>query len=78
MGVSLRHDTFDNSTVVNKNDLKFPPFIPDDPEMPHLSCRKKERERRALIRHIVKEVLNYTPSEWSHESMQNQANMFDV
>ena len=45
--------------------------------MPHLSCRKKERERQALIREIVKEILNYKAGEWSHESMQGQDNMFD-
>ena len=72
----LRRNTLNNN-VVNKNDLTFPPFIPDDPEMPHLSCRKKERKRQALIREIVKEILNYKAGEWSHESMQNQDNMFD-
>ena len=76
VGVGLRRNTFNNN-VVNKNDLTFPPFIPDDPEMPHLSCRKKERKRQALIREIVKEILNYKAGEWSHESMQNQDNMFD-
>ena len=74
----LRRNTFNSTAPVDKNDLTFPPFIPDDPEMPHLSCRKKERERQALIREIVKEILNYKAGEWSHESMQNQANMFDV
>ena len=75
-----RNNTFNNSSsfVGDKKDLTFPPFIPDDPEMPHLSCRKKERERQALIREIVKEILNYKAGEWSHESMQNQANMFDL
>ena len=66
-----RNNTFNNSSsfVGDKKDLTFPPFIPDDPEMPHLSCRKKERERQALIREIVKEILNYKAGEWSHESM---------
>ena len=73
----MRRNAFANYTG-DKKDLQFPPFVPDDPEMPHLSCRKKERERQALVREIVQEILNYKAGDWTHESMQKQANMFDM
>ena len=33
--------------------IKFPKFIPDDPEYPHLSSWKKEKARRAIIAEYI-------------------------
>lgn len=55
----------------------FPPFIPDDPEKPHLSSRKKEKSRRAVILEILREILRYKKADWDREAMNNQKSMFD-
>lgn len=55
----------------------FPPFIPDDPEKPHLSSRKKERERQAIIHQVVSELLRYKRSDWTQDKIENQRSMFD-
>lgn len=44
-GISLNLD----EEFSNKQRL-FPPFIPDDPEKPHLTSRKKEKQRHLIIR----------------------------
>ena len=40
------HQSPFNNKVNNGRALSIPPFIPDDPEKPHLSSWKRERERR--------------------------------
>lgn len=49
----------------------FPPYIPDDPEKPHLSSRKKEKDRQKVINKILLELLKYKREEWSQEAMNN-------
>ena len=64
------------SRNASKGDL-FPPFIPDDPEMPHLSSSIKERERRAVIMSILRELLRHNKSDWTDEIMKSMPSMFD-
>ena len=59
----------DQSRSSRPGDL-FPPFIPDDPEMPHLSSSAKEKERRAVIISILRELLKYKKSDWTDETMK--------
>ena len=47
----------------------FPPFIPDNPEKPHLSCKKKEKERQLIIRGIITEMLKYNSGDWTAEKI---------
>ena len=48
---------FDSSESENMNAIKFPKFIPDDPEKPHLSSTAKEKARKLIIREYIKYVL---------------------
>ena len=48
----------------------FPPFIPDDPEKPHLSSSSKERERRTVIKNILRLLLRHNKEEWTDETMK--------
>ena len=47
----------DSSESENMNAVKFPKFIPDDPEKPHLSSTARERARRVIIREFIKYTL---------------------
>ena len=55
----------------------FPLFIPDDPEKPHLSSSKKERERRVIIERILRELLKHNKKDWTDETMKVQESIFD-
>lgn len=57
--------------------MQFPPFVPDDPEMPHLSSRKKEKARQQIISDILRKILKYNKSEYGLEAMTHQSSMFD-
>ena len=38
--------------------------------MPHLSSSAKEKERRAVIISILRELLKYKKSDWTDETMK--------
>ena len=55
----------------------FPPFVPDDPEKPHLTSRKKERERQAIILKVIREILRFKAEDGDYEAMKKQKSIFD-
>lgn len=57
--------------------MQIPPFIPDDPEKPHLSSWKKERERRETIQRVLQTILRYRREDWTQEKMNEQQSYFD-
>ena len=57
----------DSSESENMNAVKFPKFIPDDPEKPHLSSTARERARRLIIREFIKHTLEKQQKEYQHK-----------
>lgn len=55
----------------NNRSFSIPPFIPDDPEKPHLSSWKRERERREEIKEIIGNMLQYRKEDWTQDKMNN-------
>lgn len=65
---------FDSSESENMNAIKFPKFIPDDPEKPHLSSTAREKARRLIIREYIKYVLEKQQKEYQHKQLSPLAN----
>ena len=55
----------------------FPPYIPDDPEKPHLVNAIKERERKNAIRGIIQELISHQRADWSPEAKDKQVSIWD-
>ena len=68
---------FEDECISPQGRNLFPPFIPDDPEKPHLSSSKKEKERREIIVRILRQLLRYNKEDWTDDTMKVQESIFD-
>ena len=74
---SIPGDQFYSMQYRSLRNVTFPPFIPDDPERPHLSSRTREKERHEVIKEILVNLVQYKREDWSQEKMNSQTSIFD-
>ena len=55
----------------------FPDFVPDDPEKPHLTSRKKEKERQEIILQIIHNIVEHNGREVNPEKLGNNNHVFN-